>query len=108
MITVVNKKKHVPTVDDIYIGRPTIIGNQWSHLSRGKAEVQVATREDAVECYRDWLPKAYVEDIKVRAYIDKIIEKASTEDVNLVCWCAPKACHGDVVKEFVEKALDDQ
>jgi hypothetical protein len=24
------------------------------------------------------------------------------EDVALVCWCSPRACHGDVVKEVLE------
>ena len=23
------------------------------------------------------------------------------EDINLVCFCKPKACHGDVIKEYI-------
>lgn len=24
------------------------------------------------------------------------------EELNLICWCAPKACHGDVIKAYLE------
>jgi hypothetical protein len=27
------------------------------------------------------------------------------EDINLMCYCAPKACHGDVLKEFIESMI---
>mmetsp|Transcript_13623 Transcript_13623/g.38998 ORF Transcript_13623/g.38998 Transcript_13623/m.38998 type:complete len:189 (-) Transcript_13623:240-806(-) len=26
----------------------------------------------------------------------------------LVCWCAPKRCHGDVIKEFVEEMIAEE
>jgi len=32
MITVVNKYKHVPTRDDVYIGRGSILGNPYSSI----------------------------------------------------------------------------
>jgi len=108
MINIVHKMYHIPTRDDIYIGRPTPLGNRWSHLSKSRAEIQVETRKDAVRCYKAWLPKAYVGHLDVRTYINKIVEKARAGDVNLVCWCAPMACHGDVIKAFVEKISNDE
>jgi len=30
---------------------------------------------------------------------------AKTGDVNLVCFCKPKACHGDIIKKLIEEKL---
>ena len=24
-------------------------------------------------------------------------------ELNLICWCSPKRCHGDVIKEFLTR-----
>jgi len=32
----------------------------------------------------------------------------NNEDVYLVCWCKPLACHGDVIKRMVEDKLNIQ
>ena len=38
--------------------------------------------------------------------IDKIYEKyKSGEDIFLECYCKPKRCHGDIIKEKLERRL---
>ena len=72
---------------DVYIGRPSKWGNQFSHLSGTLAIYKVATREDAVKAYEDWIktqPKLLRDLKELRGKV-------------LGCWCAPKACHGDVL-----------
>ena len=86
-----NKRhKGVPT-DAVYVGRPTKGGNPYSHLPSTKAEFTVTTREEAVEQYREWLLTN-----------TELIEAAKTElkDRDLVCWCAPKSCHADILMEI--------
>jgi hypothetical protein len=82
--------KDVP-VDAVYVGRPTKWGNPFSHLSSNNAIV-VATREEAVEKYKAWLIE----------YVPSLIELAKQElkGKDLVCWCAPKACHADILLEI--------
>lgn len=43
---------------DVYVGRGSIWGNPATHLplTQTQASVQVATREDAISYYEDWLP----------------------------------------------------
>lgn len=105
MINVVNKKTHKTTKNDFYIGRPSILGNPYTHLkSNTIAKFQVPTREDAIHQYELWLiDKIIHQDPKIIAEIKKIIKLAKEGDVNLVCWCAPKSCHGDVIKKIIEK-----
>jgi hypothetical protein len=51
-INVVNKKTHEPTEYDYYIGRPSPLGNPYSHLSESKsAKFITKTRDKAIESY---------------------------------------------------------
>ena len=81
---------------DVYIGRPSVWGNPYSHKSNTKARYLVSSAEEAVLEYREWL----------RAN-PKLIERARRELRGKVlgCWCKTKAnpgapCHGDVLAQI--------
>jgi hypothetical protein len=95
MISVVNKYKHTPTKFDCYIGRGSPLGNPYSHLPSGKAQFRVESREEAIEKYEQWLNNAYCNEASVHIGIDRLVERElAGETTNLVCYCAPCACHG--------------
>jgi hypothetical protein len=73
---------------DIYIGRPGPWGNPFSDAPKSVAEVKVASREEAIACYEEWLKQH-----------PEMVERAKRELKGKVlgCWCSPKACHGDVL-----------
>lgn len=81
---------------DIYIGRPSRWGNPFQIGPDG-------TREQVVEKYRIWL---------YEQVLDKEIslqELAELEGKILGCWCAPAACHGDVLvkaSKWAKRKLD--
>lgn len=107
-IEVVNKYKHkfgeFKGVD-IYIGRGTCLGNPYTHLKgKTKAEFVVNTRDESIEKYRDWLSsKLKSKDQDVRTFLRSIYGVAKEQPVNLVCYCSPQSCHGDVIKEVLLK-----
>lgn len=72
------KEKH-----DVYIGRPSKWGNPYEIGKDG-------TREEVIMKYVGYLARH-----------PDLIEEAKLElkDKTLGCWCAPKACHGDVLLE---------
>jgi len=122
MIEVVNKYSHKPTENDIYIGRGSILGNIFTHLPvKGtKASIQVKSREEAVSCYKERMLQILFDfdsdnethiEIKFRENYKRELQKikniAMNGDVNLVCFCKPKSCHGDVLKEIVEQFIDE-
>lgn len=37
----------------------------------------------------------------------RIYKLALTQDVALLCWCSPKRCHADSIKNFIEKHLPE-
>lgn len=71
---------------DVYIGRPSIWGNPFEIGRDG-------TREEVINKYRTWIAERPL-------LIAKLPElKGKT----LGCWCAPQACHGDVLAELANK-----
>jgi len=109
MIRVVNKKNYAGS-DGVYIGRPSPLGNPFTHLpGANRAETKVATREEAIERYRAWLPNAIETDEIVRQAFEHLVEfyKAFGE-LTLECWCTPKPCHGDVLREMIMERVGEK
>lgn len=85
---------------DVYIGRPGAWGNPYSHLPRTLAEHRCETREQAVAAYEAWIvSRLEAEEPGLREAI--IALKGQT----LGCWCAPRACHGDVLAALAESLV---
>jgi len=91
-----------------YIGRGSPLGNPYSHLENTTALYKVATREEAIEKYRIWLREQIKKpNFKVIEELDRLLYKAISEgNLKLRCFCAPAPCHGDVIKEYLEKAIE--
>lgn len=113
MLKVVNKHSHKPNQKqkDYYIGRGSLLGNPFTHLplEKSKALYQVADRDEAIRKYEIYLCNkiTVAGDRAIRMEFKKIIDMMKSSDVNLVCFCAPKRCHGDVIKEIIEDMLAD-
>ena len=73
---------------DVYIGRPSIWGNPYSHNNGTSAKFLVETRREAIKAYEAYLLRQ-----------PDLVERARRELRGKVlgCWCAPLSCHGDVL-----------
>ena len=89
-ITVANKKNY--NGPGVYIGRPSPLGNPFPLTNE-------AHRKDVIDLYRDWLKEMYAQHGHVYDELHRLA--AMEEDIILICWCAPKACHGDVIKKAI-------
>lgn len=88
MPSVFNKYHNDAPADAVYIGRPSKWGNPFSHLTSTIATYRVASREEAVTAYEDYLMSCPVMVADA---------KRELKGKDLVCFCKPKACHGDVL-----------
>jgi hypothetical protein len=102
MITVANKRTHKPTPRDIYIGRPSAIGNPYTHIPKGTiAEYVVSSRDEAISRYKEWLlDKIAKNDKPVMSALSSI-----KPDSVLVCWCDPLPCHGHVIAGLFKEGV---
>ena len=89
LFKVLNKYKNTITKEDVYIGRPSKWGNPFVIGKDG-------TRDDVVDKYREWLLS---NPTKIKQAIEELKGK------NLVCFCAPCRCHGDILLEIANKQL---
>lgn len=108
MIKIKNKHKSKPESNDIYIGRGSILGNPFTHLNlqNTKAEFHCESRDEAIKNYEDYInDKIKNNDLKICKEIDRLCEIAKEKDINLVCFCSPKKCHGDIIKKIIEKRI---
>ena len=37
--------------------------------------------------------------------MNRIYSLAKQKEINLVCFCSPKCCHGDIIKEIIDTKL---
>lgn len=73
------------TCDHVYIGRPSKWGNPFVIGKDGN-------RQEVVRKYEEWLLN------------NKLMNDVhELQGKNLVCWCAPLACHGDVLLKYANK-----
>jgi len=86
MPTVHNKYKSTAPPDAVYIGRPTKWGNPFVIGTHG-------TREQVVQKYRDYI-------LSNQSLLSQIEELRGKD---LICFCAPQQCHGDVLIELANK-----
>lgn len=71
---------------DVYIGRPSKWGNPFIVGKDG-------TRKQVIEKYKNWI----LNNPELLKDLPELKGK------RLACWCKPKACHGDVLVELLEK-----
>ena len=98
-VTVVNKYKHVPNASTIYIGRGSIFGNPWP-VSMGRTECIEKYRIETFEHNMNKPLSAY------RKAVMALVERVRKgESIYLQCFCAPQACHGDIIKAYIDKVV---
>lgn len=111
MIRVVNMHTASPEerAKAIYIGRANRIhSRRESWLANPYALGPDMTRERAIKLYRIWLWQ-HIQEGRRSVYreLERIARLAkSDEEVLLLCYCAPKPCHGDVVKAAIEWMIE--
>lgn len=88
MCKVLNASKvgRQPTERQVYVGRPSKWGNPFV-IGRDGSRAEVIAR------YRAWI----VEQRELMNSLDELRGR------NLVCWCAPQACHADVLIELANR-----
>lgn len=97
-VVVVHKKSPRRGYTVEYIGRPRTLGNPYPMQDATAKE-----RKWVIDQYRAWLREQWTAGGAVRAALEVLAERVRDgECIALECYCAPKACHGDVIKEAIE------
>lgn len=110
-IIVYNRKieDHTDKGENNYpIYRPSILSNPyyWEKDKKTLAMFVVKSRDEAIDRYEAYFDRMYSGNAPFKFLIDEIYEKYKRgEDIYLECYCKPERCHGDIIKEKLEKRL---
>lgn len=90
------------TSEVVYVGRGSALGNPFSHKTSKYETVQVSSRKEAIEKYEEYI----LEKIKYRCAENSAIQECVSKLIKhrrlvLGCYCAPLACHGDVLARVI-------
>jgi len=99
-IRIVNKYKGIPEGANVYCGRGSPLGNPYR--MKGPSD-----RDRACDAYERYFYRSVevVGDKGMVNQLNKIAELAAKGDVNLVCFCAPKRCHCETIKRYVDEQI---
>lgn len=108
MINVLNKHKDNIPSNSIYIGRGSPLGNIYTHINTNHKDAlfKTSSREESIYKYEKYLINQILlgNPNICHAINDLIIKYKRGEDINLICFCSPLKCHGEVIKRVVEEA----
>jgi len=111
MIKVIHKKDSDNHDNVIYIGRGSALGNPYTSI-QGRdtlAKFVVGSRKESIESFRKYLLECIEKkEEKVCNLLNQIYTLAQEKEVCLSCYCKPKSCHGDVIKEVVEMKIKEK
>lgn len=79
---------------DVYVGRPTVWGNPYSHKENTAAKYKVETREEAIAAFEQWV-------LALPGFVRFI--KQELRGKVLGCWCSPDPCHAEVLARIANE-----
>lgn len=80
-----------------FIGRPSLLGNPYRIGRDGN-------RKQVIGKFRTHLEEHLKNpDSPITRRIIALASVARSTDLYLICFCAPQPCHGDVIKETIER-----
>ena len=81
-----------PLPGQAYVGRPSLLGNPFQ-VGRDGSRAQV------IASYRRWLWAQLQEPGSAqRQELERLLAQAQAGPLELLCWCAPLACHAEVIR----------
>lgn len=87
MPRIYNKRRQYPTDNIVYVGRPSVWGNPFKIGTDGSRDEVIAKFEAAARADPYMLLKI----------------KTELRGKDLLCWCAPLACHADVLLKIANE-----
>ena len=97
-INILNKHKTFQKGE--YIGRGSPLGNPFKIGPDG-------TREEVVAKYDDWLTdKINRQDPEIINELTRLYYIAEKGELNLICFCSPKLCHGEIIRRELHHAYN--
>lgn len=82
-----------------YVGRPSPLGNPFYMADE-------TMRDEVCDKYQSWFDRKVKDnDPLVLAELRRLYKLGREGPVKLICFCAPRRCHGDTIAVFLNRHL---
>ena len=97
MIEIVNMRKEKPKAPyDIQVDRASILGNPF--ILKGESH-----RDEVCDKYNEYFHIKKNDDVGFYSELKKLLNIYKYYGkIRLFCWCVPKRCHAETIKEWLE------
>jgi len=98
LIEICNLRKEKPTSPcDVKVDRSSVLGNPFPMFNESK-------RDLVCEKYKDYFYNSLIYKPEASKELQRLIAIHNEYGtLRLFCWCFPKRCHGETIKEYLEK-----
>lgn len=88
----------------VYIGRGSPFGNPFRLPAGGKEHL----RNSACDAYDKHFWEHWVNDPEFVEELESLVQQAKRDGhLILGCFCAPKRCHGETIKSYIDQRLSE-
>lgn len=94
-------KEQIQKIKIQYIGRPSILGNPFSHLDGTLAKHKCSTREESILKFEEYF-KNLPNNSDQKFFCKNLKETGMKLNLSLQCWCCPLDCHGRIILKYLE------
>ena len=81
-----------------YIGRPSFLGNPFSHLDETLAKYKCSSRNESILKFEEYF-YSLPEFSKPKIFCKSLKEFGT--NLSLQCWCCPLDCHGRIILKYI-------
>lgn len=103
MIEIKNLRNEKPKeLWDFKVDRTTPLGNPYKPKNKSLEE-----RNRVCDLVEQNFPEI-IKDLQIKAYLDTLIRAYKQYGkLNLFCWCAPKRCHAETIRNYILKNVGE-
>lgn len=84
---------------DVKVDRTTSLGNPFFMSDEG-------CRDIVCDQYEKWFSASKESSIELSSFLSDIIDIYKKHGkLRLFCWCAPKRCHAETIKRYIEETI---
>ncbi len=95
------RNKNTYSGDGVYIGRGSPLGNPFKITN-------TQLRKVSIDRYAIWIKEAILNEGQSSIDRDEILSELTrlfnilrTGNLNLICYCSPHLCHGEIIKQLL-------
>ncbi len=89
------REKYNDNILQVRVDRKSPLGNPFIMEDESQ-------RDTVCNLYEKYLLRQVKHNLRLFCdELDRVLELANTQDIRLMCWCTPKRCHSETIRDWI-------